>query len=48
MSRTIALIFKLGIILLILSCVSACGQKGNLYLPPKDVNNSIPDYSTSV
>lgn len=28
-------IFKTGIILMVLSCVSACGQKGPLYHPPE-------------
>ncbi|MCG8377932.1 MAG: lipoprotein [Proteobacteria bacterium] len=29
-------IFRIGIILVLLACVSACGQKGPLYLPDKD------------
>ncbi|MCZ6803052.1 MAG: lipoprotein [Proteobacteria bacterium] len=29
-------LFKVGIILMILSCVSACGQKGPLYHPDKE------------
>ena len=48
MSSTISLKIKLGIFLLILSCVSACGQKGDLYLPPEKAINSIPDNSSTV
>jgi len=29
-------LFKVGIILMVLSCVSACGQKGPLYHPDKE------------
>ena len=48
MSRTIALNIKTGIFLLILSCVSACGQKGDLYLPPESAGNTTPDFSSTV
>jgi Prokaryotic lipoprotein-attachment site len=46
MSRAIKInIFKVGIILSVLSCVSACGQKGDLYLPPESAGISAVDYS---
>ena len=35
---------RMGIILMLLSGVSACGQKGDLYLPP-EANNFVPDFS---
>jgi predicted small lipoprotein YifL len=39
-------IIRLGIILMLLSCVSACGQKGDLYLPP-EANISASDFSNT-
>jgi predicted small lipoprotein YifL len=41
-------IFKIGIILAVLSCVSACGQKGDLYLPPENVSIVSTDFSNTV
>jgi len=37
---------KMGMILLLLSCVSACGQKGDLYLPP-EASISVTDHSNT-
>ncbi|MBL1142543.1 MAG: hypothetical protein HND53_10970 [Proteobacteria bacterium] len=49
MSRAIKIkLFKVGIILSVLSCVSACGQKGDLYLPPDNVSLSAADYTSIV
>ena len=39
-------LIRLGIILAVLSCVSACGQKGDLYLPPETTNNTVIDTAT--
>ncbi|MEM6998635.1 MAG: lipoprotein [Pseudomonadota bacterium] len=41
-------LFKVGIILMVLSCVSACGQKGPLYLPPEDAQIISTDFSNTV
>lgn len=49
MSRAIKIkLIKVGIILSVLSCVSACGQKGDLYLPPDNVSLSSADFSNIV
>ena len=37
---------RVGIILMLLSSVSACGQKGDLYLPP-EANTFVPDFSNT-
>gem|GEM_PF-1136591 len=41
-------LFKVGIILIVLSCVSACGQKGPLYLPPDNASITVTDFSNTV
>ncbi|HIF51990.1 MAG TPA: hypothetical protein EYQ42_10785 [Thiotrichaceae bacterium] len=41
-------LFKAGIILMVLSGVSACGQKGDLYLPKEYVSISSVDFSNTV
>ena len=35
---------RVGILLMLLSGVSACGQKGDLYLP-SEANTFVPDFS---
>jgi len=40
-------IIRLGIILMLLSCVSACGQKGDLYMPP-EASISVSNVSNTV
>lgn len=47
-SANVVNIIKVGIFLMALSCVSACGQKGKLYLPPENVGTSFPDFSNTV
>ncbi|MGB1800454.1 MAG: LPS translocon maturation chaperone LptM [Gammaproteobacteria bacterium] len=41
-------ILKVGIILSVLSFVSACGQKGDLYLPPESTSTDAIDFSSTV
>ena len=41
-------LLKVGMILSVLSFVSACGQKGELYLPPENVSVDTTDLSSTV
>ena len=36
---------KIGVILIILSCTSSCGQKGPLYYPDKDKASSLSSHN---
>ena len=45
---TIIKLLKVGMILSVLSFVSACGQKGDLYLPPENVSLEAIDFSSTV
>ena len=36
---------KIGVILIILSCTSSCGQKGPLYYPDKDKASSLDSHN---
>ena len=36
---------KIGVILIILSCASSCGQKGPLYYPNKDKVSSLDSHN---
>lgn len=44
----ISKILKAWIILSVLSFVSACGQKGDLYLPPENASSYATDFSSTV
>ena len=45
MRRRQANLFRLGIILLLLSGLPACGQKGDLYLPAKTAGPVVGLYA---
>lgn len=45
---TIINLLKVGMILSVLSFVSACGQKGDLYLPPENVSIDTTELSSTV
>lgn len=36
---------KIGVIFIILSCTSSCGQKGPLYYPDKDKASSLDSHN---
>ncbi|MEQ8288158.1 MAG: lipoprotein [Gammaproteobacteria bacterium] len=42
MNNSIWKLMTTGILLLLLTGISACGQKGDLYLPPEEVSQQQP------